>query len=106
MGVFQCQAHSAVMVKRPTAPDQDQRKLESPLASFPFSPWQPPGVGTGGAEGGVKKNLEEDCGESSRNQIRSPPFLWDAILSLEYAKSQGAPCFLDSLVGRAALSPL
>lgn len=62
--------------------DQDQRKLESPLASFPPAPRQLPGVGTGGSGGRVKKNLEEDGGES-RAGVPSeydgtpiPPFLW------------------------------
>lgn len=64
VAVFQGQAHSAAMAKWRTTPNQDQRKLESPLASFPLSPRQRPGVGTGGVGRRVKNNLEDCCGES------------------------------------------
>lgn len=60
-----------------------------PLASFPLSPWQLPGVGTGGAGRIMKKqNWEEDCGRpgkgSSPNTAGPSPlsFLWGAIPSL------------------------
>lgn len=51
MAVFQGRAHgAATTAKWRTTPDQDQRKLESPLASFPPAPRQLPGVGSGGSE--------------------------------------------------------
>lgn len=80
MAVFQGRAHgAATTAKWRTTPDQDQRKLESPLASFPPAPRQLPGVGSGGR---VKRNLEEGGGESREGVLSEdkgtqiPSFLW------------------------------
>ena len=55
--MFQDRAHG-VAIERWSTPDQDQRKLESPWASFPLSPWRLPGVEMGGgAVGGVRKSI-------------------------------------------------
>lgn len=87
MAVLQGQAHSATMEKWPTTPDQGQRKPESPLASFPLSPRQHPGVGTGGAGGIMKKqNWEKDCGRPGKGASPSTagpsPFLSSGVPSL------------------------
>lgn len=56
------------MAKWPTSPDQDQRKLEPPVVSFPLSPWQLSGVGT---EGGREKE-ENEKSEFVGGQGRDP----------------------------------